>query len=241
KMLKAVVYDFDGTLTPEPVPKFKILEQSGLEGGTGNPKFFAMVRELSQREKIDIYRAIVLVILDIVGKAGFPLTDESIGLGASERAFNPGVEGFFDRLQRKGIKNYLLSSGSQAYLKQLKIAPYFTKIYATTLSYDEDGIVTGIEHVMTDTEKAVALQEIALQLNGNKDDFSGIVYVGDGPTDVDAMKHIKQYGGGAILVKPKAGESNLPDFDTDMVDLVTETDFTEDSELAAYIKDIITS
>ncbi len=33
-MLKAVVYDFDGTLTPDALPKFAILEKCGLENGT---------------------------------------------------------------------------------------------------------------------------------------------------------------------------------------------------------------
>jgi len=43
-MLKAIVYDFDGTLTPDELPKFDILESCGLEGGTQNPAFLQRVK-----------------------------------------------------------------------------------------------------------------------------------------------------------------------------------------------------
>lgn len=54
-MLKAVVYDFDGTLTPETVPEFKILEESGLPGGAKNPLFFAKVHKKRLLRKILIF------------------------------------------------------------------------------------------------------------------------------------------------------------------------------------------
>lgn len=241
QMLKAVVYDFDGTLTPEVVPEFEILERSGLEGGTKNPKFFATVHEVAKRSAIDVYEAMVLVIMDTVRNAGFPLTDANIALGAGDRTFNPGVEDFLDELCHRGVKNFLLSSGSQAYLKHLKIAPCFAEIYATILTYDENGEANGIQRVMSAAEKTIALQEIATRVNGDKGDFTGIVYVGDGPTDVEAMAYIKQHGGRAILIQHDKSDAGLPKVDSNVVDLVTKPDFTEDSALAKYVDGLIAS
>lgn len=240
-MLKAVVYDFDGTLTSKPMPEFKILEMSGLEGGVDNPKFFEMAHEIARQKEVNIYEAMIWTILRTVRDAGFRLTDENISAGANERTYNPGVKNFLTHLQNRGIKNYLLSSGAKAYLEQLKIAPCFEQIYASILSYDENGEANDIAHVMTDSEKSVALQEIAQQVNGTSDDFSGIIYVGDGPTDVVAMDYIKRHGGGAILIQHDSVDENWPQVDASGIDLATTPDFTEGSELATYIEGLIES
>lgn len=234
-MLKAVVYDFDGTLTPETKPEFNILEKCGMPDGTKNPLFFATVREKAAADNTDIYDAMAQIILSLMQQAGFQLTDENLALGADQRVYNPGVEEFLANLRQQGIANFLLSSGLQSYLKHLKIAPEFTEIFATVFSYDQSGEVNGITRVMSTDEKAVALQEIAEQINGRPDDFSGIIYIGDGPTDVVAMEYIKQHGGGAILIQHDIADPDLPTVDASKADLVTIPDFTTDGELANYI------
>lgn len=196
---------------------------------------------MANERKIDIYEAMAQLILDITKKAGFQLTDENIGLGANTRAYNPGVEEFLTSLKGLGVKNYLLSSGLQAYLKQLTIAPCFEEIFATVLSYDSNKEVNGIKRVMSAKEKSVALQEIAEQVNGSLDNFSGIVYIGDGPTDVVAMDYIKKHGGGAILIQHASANQNLPQVDANSVDLATNPDFTKDGELAKYIMRLMKS
>ena len=40
--MKIIIYDFDGTLTPYAMPKFEILEKSGLNDGAYNPQFLAL-------------------------------------------------------------------------------------------------------------------------------------------------------------------------------------------------------
>lgn len=234
-MLKAVVYDFDGTLTPETYPEFAILEKCGMQDGARNPAFFATAWKMTEEKNIDIYEAMARVILDIMKQANMSLTDENITLGATKRIFNPGVESFLAKLQKQGVANFLLSSGLQAYLKRLKIAPKFAEIYASVFSYNQHNEVNGIKRVMSADEKAVVLQEIALRINGRKNDFSGIIYIGDGPTDVVAMEHIKRYGGRAILIRHDICDPNLPIIDDSKVDLVADADFTEGGKLAKYV------
>lgn len=235
-MLKAIVYDYDGTLTDDPMPQFKILELSGMKGGAQSPEFMALVKKVMTQQKVTVYEAMIEVILDTVRDAGFQLIDGNIGMGANERRYNPGVQGFLKNLKDRGVRNYLLSSGSKAYLEQTEIAPYFEAIYASTLAYDSNGEVVGIEHVMTDAEKPVALQEIAMAINGSPDDFDGILYMGDGPTDVPAMKYVKGHGGKTVLFQPK---DSKPWADTSMIDFVSSPDFKEGNELSNYIEGLL--
>lgn len=199
-MLKAVVYDFDGTLTPNMLPIFAILEKCGLENGTQNPQFLEQVRTRAAADNLGLVESTIETILDIMRKGGVALTNDNLCLGAKERSYNPGVENFLSNLQNNNIKNFLLSSGAKAYLEETQIAPYFDKIYASTVAYDGDGRVTGIEYALNEPEKAIVLQKIAQDINGNPEDCNGIVYIGDGPTDVYAMDYTNAHGGHSIMV-----------------------------------------
>lgn len=135
-MIKAVVYDFDGTLTPDALPKFEILEKAGLVGGMYNPEYMQKATARAKSKNLELFEAMILEILDTVRNAGLPVTAENIALGADKRPYNPGVEEFLQNLQAKGVSNYILSSGAKDYLDRTTIASYFKTIYASTLKYD---------------------------------------------------------------------------------------------------------
>ena len=42
-MKEIIIYDFDGTLTPYSLPKFEILEKSGMKDGAHNPQFLELL------------------------------------------------------------------------------------------------------------------------------------------------------------------------------------------------------
>lgn len=243
-MLRAAVFDFDGTLTPNIRPVFQILELSGVKGGATNPDFFPEVGQRAEREGVNPYEAMACQILDIMAQAGYARTDENVARGAKERIFNPGVPEMLAWLKSRRVQSYLISSGLQAYLKQTTIASYFSHIYATTFRYADDGTILGADEVMTEAQKALALNEIAKQVNGQAEDFSGIVYVGDGSTDLVAMRHIKARGGSTMLVHlpsdstemqeaQATGLLNLRELDRQargIADFYVLADFTSDSE-----------
>lgn len=239
-MLKAVIYDFDGTLTPNTLPEFAILERCSMENGTGNPRFMPMIKEKMQAAQVDVVRATILTILDVIKAAGLPLTDENICLGADAREFNLGVPEFLSKLQEAGVKNYILSSGSKAYLARTAIAPYCTEIFGSTLRYDQNGEAIDLDLVVTPEEKAAILQKLAQELNGAADDCSGMVYVGDGPTDADAMAYIKAHGGKAILVYRDPNSEDVEVMrEQGVVDLFAPADYRAGGELAKYIDKLI--
>lgn len=243
--IKAIIYDFDGTLTPDVRPKFAILEKSGLEGGCDNPVFFQKVHEIAKRDNLDTYDAMVRHILDIVKSAGYKLTDENIALGANQREYRSGVPEFLQKIKASGLQNYLLSSGSKAYLEHTAIAPYFTEIYATTLHYDANGEATIPDHVMSTEAKIDALREIAQTLNGSPENCSGLVYIGDGPTDIPVMTYAANHQGTTIMVRDERNRDEIQrvsavtgqsqDDIAKIVNHFLPADFREGSELDLFI------
>ena len=238
-MLKAVIYDFDGTLTPSVLPEFKIVEAGGLEGGGANPKFFEEAHELAKTHNIDLLDSVARLILKFAKKSGLSLTDKNLALGADKRQYNPGVEDFLKRLREKRTKNYLLSSGLKAYLSCLEIAPLFTEIFATTLNYDENGEATTPKQVMTVEQKAETLRELAQELNGSSSDCTGMVYIGDGPTDIFALEFVENNGGESILVYHDENSDEVKAVrEKDAANAYFPADFRQGSELDRYIDKI---
>jgi HAD superfamily phosphoserine phosphatase-like hydrolase len=231
-MMKAIIYDFDGTLTPDLLPKFEILDKAGLEGGMYNPKFMEMSTTKAKNENLELFEAMILVILDTMRNAGIKVTNDNLALGAATRSYNPGVEEFLRALQERGVDNYILSSGAKAYLEQTAIASYFKSIYASTLEYDNNGEVTGIELVMTAPQKARVLANIATSVNGSEDDCSDVIYIGDGPTDLHAMEFIKAHGGKNILVYHDIDSDDVIKMrEAEVVDNFVPADFRPGGEL----------
>lgn len=233
-MLKAVVYDFDGTLTPNALPKFAVLEKCGLENGAQNPLFLERVKSTASEKRIGMVDAMIETILSMMREAGVPLTDEQLCLGAEDRVYNPGVEEFLSKLKNRGIKNYLLSSGAKAYLEKTKVAPLFDDIYASTVSYNKNGEIIDKEYALTEPEKAVVLRKIAELVNGNPEDCSGIVYIGDGPTDLFAMDYVKAHGGATIMVHSDKLSGEFVD-ENAAVDYDVVADYRDGSELSEII------
>lgn len=230
------IFDFDGTLTPYFLPKWTVLMKCGLADGAMSPEFLEMAKETAARKGLDIYRAMYDVYLTLLKEHGIALTDESFCLGAQEIEYNNGVLGFLQRLQNRGMKNYILSSGLKVYLEKSRAASLAAGIYATEFSYGDTGEATGIKSLMSDKNKVQAIKEICQQNNGREDDCTNVVYIGDGFTDYYAMEHVKQHGGVTIFVYLDPNSKDLAAIrEKNVVDLYTPANFTEDSELDKYM------
>lgn len=236
-MKKFIIYDFLGTLTPYALPKFEILEKSGMENGMHNPNFLELAQKRALDESIDLYNAIYYTFFEIIEKAGFKLTDENFSLGYDNVEYNNGVREFLQMLYENNISNYLLSSGLKVFLEKISVSDFFNDIYATTFTYNQDCEVTGLDFLMSDKNKVVAIKEI-LRRNGiDNEDCSEFIYIGDGLTDYYAMKYIKDHGGTTIFVYQDPNSKDMQSFkEKNVVDFYTEANFSQNSELNKYIR-----
>lgn len=236
-MKKIIIYDFDGTLTPYALPKFEILEKSGLRQGAYNPKFLELAQKKAKNENIDLYRAMYYTYFEIIKSAGFKLTDENLSLGYDNVTYNKGIKEFLELLYKNNIDNYLLSSGIKVFLEKVSVSSYFKEIYATIFTYNQDGEANGLEFLMNDKNKVIAIKEI-LKKNGLlNEDCSMIVYIGDGLTDYYAMEYVKNHGGTTIFVYQDSNSKDMQSIkEKNVVDFYTQADFSQNGELYNHIK-----
>ena len=233
-----IIYDFDGTLTPYPFPKHKILEKCGLKEGASNPKFLEMTKEKIEKEKLEFWKAIYKVYFEIIKNANFDLVDSNFCLGANEVVYNKGVSDFLKFFQEHDTNNYLLSSGLKVYLEKTKVNFYFKDIYATTLYYNEKKEFTDIKYLMSNEKKVNAIKDIT---KDNKD-FKHIIYIGDGISDYDAMKYIKENGGTSILVYHNPNDPKIEEFKKKgVITFATKADFSVNGDLFCYVNSIYTN
>lgn len=237
-MNNIIIYDFDGTLTPYPVPKYNILEKCGIKNGIANLKFLKLAYEKTIVKNIDFYQAIYETYLEIVKDAGYKLIDDNFILGSNKVVYNNGVTYFLEMLSKNNIDNYLLSSGIKVYLDNTSISSYFKDIYATTFCYDNDEI-TGIDFLMSDKNKVIAIKDILNKHGQSVYNCSNIIYIGDGLTDYYAMEYIKKHGGTSIFVyKNPNSKDVLAMKQKDVVTIYTKANFSENSNLDRYVKKI---
>lgn len=218
----AIVYDFDGTLSPQPMQEYTVLKQLGIPA----PEFWAEVRQKAENEREEPMLTYMRLIVEYAEKKEIRLTREHFREMANQIEYFNGVDTWFKRInefiKKEGhkhieISHYIISAGMQEILEGVKIAKNFRKIYASEYHYDHHGRPTFPKQLITDTTKTQHL----FRINKGREDlsesinehmpvaerpvpFANIIYIGDGMTDVPSMAVVRSNGGHAIAVYPPA-------------------------------------
>jgi hypothetical protein len=136
-------------------------------------------------------------------------------------ALYQGVEAYFDRINlyaiQKGfeIEHYIISSGLREFIEGTSIAHHFKDIFASGFMYDENNVACWPALGVNYTNKTQFLFRINKGIHNSYDNtlinkivpehekpipFSNMIYLGDGETDIPAMKMVKMQGGFTIAV-----------------------------------------
>ena len=238
-MKKIIIYDFDGTLTPNPIPRFEILEKFGIKNGLRNPEFMKKVALKSKTENINLFNALFEICFDLIKENGYKINDDTFSFGADNVDYNEGVIEFLDMLCKNNIDNYLLSSGIKVFLNKTIISKYFKDIYATTFNYDENKEATSCDFIMSDKNKVTAIKEILRNNNIDENDCTNVIYIGDGLTDYYAMEYVKNHNGISIFVYQDSNSKEITDMkEKGVVSLFTKADYRKNSKLYKYINSV---
>lgn len=225
-----IFYDFDGTLTPYPVPRYEILKACDLDAEGLTKK----VEEVMQSMHIGIYDAYFDVMKTVLMEKGFKYNKDVISTGAESAKLNLGVLDFLKNMHNKGIKQYIITSGYSDYVKKTPVAMYIDGVVGTEfLDTDLDG---KLDKILTDEDKVNAIKDICQKENIP---LEKTVYMGDGLTDKDAFSLVHSMGGKSIFI----GENNdtYEVFNSyNIIDASFPKDFTNDSNLTKYVNRIIT-
>lgn len=256
----ALVYDFDGTLSPGNMQEYSFIEAVGLN----KEDFWAETSVMAENQDADNILVYMLLMLKKAKENGMPIRRASFTkFGESVELFN-GVLDWFKRISNYGleqgviVEHYINSSGMKEIIEGTPIANEFKAIFACTYYYDDNGDALWPGAAVNYTNKTQFLFKInkgifsirdSVKINESVPEdqkrvaFTNMVYFGDGETDVPCMKLIKQLGGTAIAVYEP---NNIKKYEIakklikqERVNYVCPADYTNNSGLDTLVKSII--
>lgn len=228
----ALVYDFDGTLSPGNMQEFGFIEAVGKTA----EEFWRMSDNIAIGQDASNVLSYMKLMFDEARRNGIKLRREDfMRFGEDIRLF-PGVKEWFSLVNEYGrargvvVEHYINSSGLKEIIEGSPIAKEFKHVFAGTFIYDENGEAEWPGVAVDYTTKTQFLFKINKGIFSSRDNkkvnasmsedrkripFSNMVYFGDGDTDVPCMKIVSMFGGHSIAVynpsnaKKKAAAAKL--------------------------------
>ena len=262
----AIAYDFDGTLAPGNMQEHSFIPKLGIDAST----FWEGAKKLARENDMDEILAYMQLMLQKAANENLPVRKKDFEDYGKSITFFEGVESYFDRINQyaleKGIilEHYIISSGLREFVQGTKIARHFKYIFASGFRYDSNEVATWPALAINYTNKTQFLFRINKGIQNSYDNseinkytpadkrpvpFGQMIYIGDGETDVPAMKMIKYQGGTAIAVynprlRAKKSKLSPKQICLDLIsqkraDYYAPADYSEDSILDKLIKNVI--
>jgi len=254
----ALVYDFDGTLSPQPMQEYTVLPKIGVE-----PKeFWAAVNREARETESDMMLVYMRHIIEALERVRVDVKREDFAAMAGAIEYFPGVPTWFARVnayvkrRSRGqvkIQHYLISAGQKEILEGISIRRHFKRIYASEYYFNHHGVATFPKFLITDTLKTQFLfrinkgrEAITESINEHMPEgerpipFPNMIYVGDGMSDVPSMALTKKSGGHAVAVydrKKAGGQASCAELlRAGRVDFIAEADYRKASRLSRRVE-----
>jgi phosphoserine phosphatase len=247
----ALVYDFDGTLSPKPMQEYSLLPKIGVEAEA----FWAESNRLATEQSADPLITYMHLMYKKAKAANVRIDRaDLVALGRDVELF-PGVDEWFAeiaayigiRAESHGVtlRHYLISSGLTEIIEGTRIYKNFHNVFASEYWFDAYDLPFP-KRVITDTGKTQYLfrinkgvEDLGQTINQHMPDatrpipFANMIYFGDGDTDVPSMAVMRKSGGHAIAVHgPDHGrEKCVGLFKAGRIDFFAEADYRRGSEL----------
>ncbi len=214
----ALVYDFDGTLSPQPMQEYTVLPKIGVKPAA----FWEKVNREARETESDSMLVYMRHIIEALEREKVDVKREDFAAMAGAIEYFPGVSSWFGRMNayvkkrsrdRVKLQHYLISAGQKEILDGVSIRKHFKRIYASEYHFNHHGVATFPKLLVTDTVKTQflfrinkGLEAITESINEHMPEverpipFSNMIYVGDGMTDVPSMALTKKSGGHTVAV-----------------------------------------
>ena len=217
KPIVALIYDFDGTLSPGNMQEFGFIQAIGKD----KAEFWAKNKKLSEDNDANGILTYMYLMIQAAKNNGVSLRRESFKRFGEKVEIFDGVKEWFALVNEYGksigldVKHYINSSGLKEMIEGTPIAKEFENIYACSFLYDVDGIAYWPAVAIDYTAKTQFLFKINKGIKEVSDNkkinqyipekerpipFERMIYFGDGDTDIPCMKMIKEHGGHSIAV-----------------------------------------
>ncbi len=217
KPIVALIYDFDGTLSPGNMQEFGFIQAVGKTPS----EFWTMSDNIASGQDASNVLAYMKLMFDEARAKGIPLRKEDfMSFGKDIRLFE-GVKEWFSLVNRYGeahgvhVEHYINSSGLKEIIEGCPIAKEFKHIFAGSFIYDANGEAEWPGIAVDYTTKTQFLFKISKGIFSSRDNklvnssmaddkkrvpFPNMIYFGDGETDVPCMKIVNMFGGHSVAV-----------------------------------------
>ena len=255
----ALVYDFDGTLSPGNMQEFGFIQAIGKKP----QEFWQESDDIASGQDASNILSYMKHMFDEARKAGIKLRREDFKkFGASVELYDGVLEWFtnvneYGKKQGVKVEHYINSSGLTSMIEGTPIAKEFKRIFACSFLYNEEGEAVWPGVAVDYTAKTQFLFKINKGILSVRDKkvnesqaednkripFPNMIYMGDGETDVPCMKIVKMFGGHSIAVYDPANKkkTNVAKklLRQHRVNFITPTDYTKESRTMKIVCSII--
>ena len=256
----ALIYDFDGTLSPGNMQEFGFIQAIGKTPD----EFWRQSNQVPEGQEVSSILSYMKLMIDEAREKGISLTRDSFVSFGKHIELYDGVKEWFSLINDYGrrhgvvVEQYINSSGQTELIEGTSIAKEFKKIFACSFWYDESGVAVWPAVAVDYTGKTQYLFKIAkgiMDISDNtkvnesqkEDDkpipFSHMIYLGDGTTDVPCMKIVKMFGGNSIAVYSRENQRQQETarklLKQDRVNFICEADYRVGGQIYEVVTTII--
>lgn len=260
KAVIALVYDFDGTLSPGNMQEYDFIPDLGMKPEEFWNEVTHQAREISG-DSILVYMG---MMLKKANSAGVKVHRSNFVNYGAKLPLYPGVESWFDRINNYGldrgikIDHFIVSSGLREMIEGTIISQYFRSIFASSFWYDHNEVAHWPALALNYTTKTQYLfrinkgsldiwdNEVINRYIPHQDrpiPFSNMIYFGDGETDIPCFRLVKDQGGHSIAInRPDHAHSEILSsklISDNRINFSTIADYRKGSQLEKYVFAVI--
>lgn len=260
KPIVALIYDFDGTLSPSNMQEYDFLKAIGIKD---KKKFWAENSKMVANHNASNILCYMKLMISKAKASNVSIKRRQfVDFGKSIELYK-GVKEWFGLINEIGkkygviIEHYINSSGLKEMIEGTPIAKEFKEIYACSFMYEDDIAIwpavavdfTAKTQFLFMINKGISKVSDNVRVNEYKPEeerevpFNHMLYFGDGETDIPCMKLVKQQGGFSFAVykphnskKKDAAEKLISE---ERVNFVCQADYSKGAELYSIVEAVI--
>lgn len=265
RRVAAIVYDFDGTLAEGNIQEHPFIPKLL---GIDKKEFWNEVKAEAEKQDADEILVYMRQMLEVAKRRNKTVKREDLVEHGRQTPLFEGVETWFDRINKHAeekenlqLEHYIISSGIYEMLEGCPIFKHFKRVFASKFIYDENGVPVWPGVSVNYTTKTQFLFRINKGIESTYDNeainkwiplddravpFTRMIFIGDGETDIPAMKMVRHQGGHSIAVfDPKKWASAEAQgrvhrlIAEDRVHFVAPADYTANGQLEVTVKGIL--
>jgi hypothetical protein len=258
----AIIYDFDGTLARGNIQECSFIPKIGMS----SDDFWKEVRQRTENEDADEILVYMHLMLQKAKGANEVVSRDALREHGRNARLFPGLSdgswfsriNEFARKENLELQHYIISSGIEEMIRGCPISNHFHKIYASKYIYDGNNAAwPGVAINYTTKTQYLFRINKGIENHWNRGalnsympeasrpiPFTRMIFLGDGASDIPAMKMVTFQGGYSIGVyDDERKDRDLKEIHTlisdDRVDFVAPGNYQEKSQLEIIIKGVL--